>query len=160
VASDKEATIMIAPALLCSSFLESYTKIKEHTQQITHAESVQSPVLGSNCMHWIVGHIVVARCNFLMLLDTPSIWNWSTCELFIPGSTPTAATANHIRFTTLLADLDRTQNQLLAALAQATASDLNVEKDGRTVGEQLATYAAHEAYHAGQLEILRQGLGK
>ena len=91
---------MIAPALLRSLFLDSHTKIKEHTAQITHAESVQSPVLGANCIHWIVGHIVVARCNFLMLLDTPS------------------------------------------------------------VGEQLATYAAHEAYHAGQLEILRQGMGK
>jgi len=151
---------MIAPALLRSLFLESYVKIKEHTAQITHAESVQSPVLGANCMHWIVGHVVVARCNFLMLLDTPSIWDWSTCELFIPGSTPTAAAANHIRFATLLADLDRAQNQLLAALAQVTASDLDVEKDGQTVGEQLATYAAHEAYHAGQLEILRQGMGK
>ena len=68
--------------------------------------------------------------------------------------------ANDIRFATLLADLDRTQNQLLAALAQVTASDLDVEKDGQTVGEQLVTYAAHEAYRAGQLEILRQGMGK
>ena len=149
---------MIAPTLLSSLFVESYTKVKDHTQGLAHDASVRSPLPGVNSMHWIVGHIVVARCNFLMLLDTPSIWDWPTCELFIPGSTPTSAAADHISFAALLADLDRTQEQLLAGLAQATVTGLEVAQDGQTVGEQLATYAAHESYHAGQLEILRQGL--
>jgi len=150
----------ITSALLRSLFLDSYAKIKTHTMQITHAESVRSPVSGANCIHWIVGHVVVARCNFLTLLDTPSIWDWPTCECFIPGSKPTIETAARIRFATLLTDLDRTQDQLLAALAHIAEADLEVAKDGQTIGEQLVTYAAHEAYHAGQLEILRQGLGK
>jgi hypothetical protein len=150
--------IMIAPALLSALFTDSHAKIKAHTQQITHAQGIQTPAWGGNCMHWVVGHIVVARCNFLMLLDAPSIWDWATCKLFIPGSTPTDAAAQHVSFATLLADLDRTQEQLLAALARSAASDMQIERDGKTVGEQLAVYAAHEAYHAGQLEILRQGL--
>ncbi len=151
---------MIAPALLNSLFVDSHAKIKTHTQQITHAQSVQTPAWGGNCMHWVVGHVVVARCNFLMLLDTPSIWDWATFKLFIPGSTPTDTAAELVSFATLLADLDRTQEQLSAALARSTASDMQVERDSKTVGEQLTTYAAHEAYHAGQLEILRQGLKK
>jgi hypothetical protein len=151
---------MIAPTLLCSLFVDSYTKIKTYTLHITHEESIQSPIPGSNCMHWIVGHIVVARCNFSMLLDTPSIWDWPTCELFVPGSTPSAAAANQCNFASLLADLDRTQDQLLAALERVTMPDLDITKNGQTIGEQLTTYAVHEAYHAGQLEILRQGLGK
>ncbi len=95
-----------------------------------------------------------------MLLDTPSIWDWSTCERFIPGSRPTAATAVHIRFPALLSDLDRTQDQLLAALTRLTGSELNVKKDGQPVGERLVIYATHEAYHAGQLEVLNKGWGK
>ena len=149
---------MIAPAILHSLFVESYTKLKDITKDVTHDDSVQSPLPGTNCMHWIVGHIVVARCNFLMLFDTPSIWDWPTCELFIPGSAPTPAAADHISFAALLADLDRTQDQLLTALAIATRADLETVREGQTIGEKLATYAAHESYHAGQLEILRQGL--
>ena len=49
---------------------------------------------------------------------------------------------------------------MLAALAQVTAPDLEVIKDEKTVGEHLTKYAVHEAYHAGQLGILRQELGK
>jgi len=109
-------------------------------------------------MHWIVGHIVVARCNFLMMLDVPSIWDWSTCEFFIPGSAPTAEAADQVGFATLLADLDRTQNQLLAVLERVTAADLAVVKDNQAIGEHLIEYTVHEAYHAGQLEVLRQGI--
>ena len=151
---------MVAPAFLRSLFLDSYTKVKTCTMQITHQESIQPPIGGGNCVHWIVGHIVVARCNFLMLLDTSSIWDWPTCKLFVPGSVPTAEAANHICFSNLLMDLSRTQDQLLAALSGVAASDLAVTKDEETIGEHLAKYAAHEAYHAGQLGILRQGLGK
>ena len=145
---------MIAPAILHALFLESYGQIKENAAEFSHAESLQSPIAGSNCMHWILGHIVVARCNFLMLLDVPSIWGWPTCEHFIPGSVPTAEAAGHIRFDTLLDDLDRTQEQLEAALARSDVSELNVKKEGKTIGGHLASYAVHEAYHAGQLEIL------
>jgi hypothetical protein len=149
---------MNTPTLLTSLFVESYTKVKEHTKDIAHTDSLRVSIPGTNCMHWVIGHIVVARCNFLMLFDTPSIWDWPTCELFIPGSTPTPKAAEHIDYATILADLDRTQDQLMAALAQVSEADLEIERDGQTVGEQLATYAAHESYHAGQLQLLRQAL--
>ena len=149
---------MIAPIILHSLFVESFTKVKEHTTGVSHADSVRTLLPGTNCMHWILGHIVVARCNFLMLFNTPSIWDWPTCELFIPGSSPTTESADHISFITLLADLERTQDQLLNTIAQTTEVDLGVMKNEQAIGEHLATYAAHESYHAGQLEILRQVL--
>lgn len=151
---------MIAPALLRVLFMESFARVKEHADQVSHADSIDAPVWGGNCMHWIVGHIVVARCNFMMLLDVPSIWDWPTCKLFIPDSTPTAATGDHIDHPTLLADLDRTQQQLLAVLDHLTAADLEAVQEGQSIGEQLAMYASHESYHAGQLGILRKGMGK
>lgn len=136
------------------------TQIMARIKQLSHAQSVQTPVPRTNCIHWIVAHIVVARINFMRPLDIAPIWEWSICEHFIPGSSPTAATADQIRFSELLTDLERTQDQLLAALARLTESDLNFKSDGQTVAEQLVTYATHEAYHAGQLEVLRVGLGK
>lgn len=159
-ASWMEELIMIAPELLKDLFCDSYEKVLQHTDEISHAESVKAPGWGGNPMHWTLGHIVVARCNFLRLLDVPSIWDWSTCKRFIPGSAPAAETAEAIDFAVLRTDLTRTQEQLLEALVGLTLSDMETLTDDGTVGEHLAEYAAHEAYHAGQLEILRQWLGK
>jgi hypothetical protein len=95
-----------------------------------------------------------------MPLDIPSIWEWSTCKQFIPGSKPATDPYNHIAFETICADLDRTQNQLNELLLYVKESYMDVVHEGRTAAEHLATYAAHESYHAGQLEILRQWIGK
>lgn len=151
---------MDTPALLSLIFQESYDKAKEATDQIGHEESIRPFEGGGNSMHWMVGHMVVSRCNFMMLLDVPSIWDWATCKLFIPGSSPGPETNTHIDFANLLADLDRTQAQLTAVLSQRTGSELDTVKGGTTIGEELATYAAHESYHSGQLALLRQWLGR
>ncbi len=156
----EESTTVIAPAHLGALFQESYSYIKDHSEGIGHADSIQTPPWGGDCLHWTVGHIVVARCNFLILLDVPSIWDWATCALFVPGSSPTVEASNHIDFTSLCSDLARTQDYLLGAVARLGASELAVVKDGRTIGEHLASYATHESYHAGQLKIIRRGLGK
>jgi hypothetical protein len=150
----------ISPSILHSLFTDSYNKILAHSKGISHAESIQTILPGANPMHWILGHIVVARCNFSMLLEVPSIWEWATCALFVPGSEPSDDTARQISFDALLADLERTQKGLLAALERVTSADLAVLKDEQTVGQQLAEYAAHETYHAGQLAILRLGLDR
>jgi len=46
----------------------------------------------------------------------------------------------------------------MTALADASESILNQTTKEGAIGDQLITYAAHEAYHAGQLEILHQWL--
>jgi hypothetical protein len=150
---------MTKATFIQSLFQESYSKAKESTSQISHQESIRSPIESVNCVHWVVGHIVVSRCNFLMLLDTPSIWDWPTCKLFIPGSIPTAETPTQISFSTLLADLDRTQNQLMSALESVPIAKLETVKDNQTVGEHLLEYAVHESFHVGQLELLKRMVG-
>ena len=149
---------MIAPQLLNTLFLDNHAKIIEATANITHGQSIQTPSFGGNCIHWVVGHLVVARCNFLILLNCPSIWDWPTCRLFIPGSSPSVESADHIRFSRIVADLDRTQDQLQAALNRTDSSELEVTKEDKSIGEHLAEYAVHEAYHAGQLDLLRQAV--
>ena len=89
---------MIQPVLLHRMFCTSYNQIRRHTAGTSHAQSVRAPLLGPNPTHWIVGHVVVARCNFMMLLGVQSIWDWPTCERFIPGSTPSAETGESIAF--------------------------------------------------------------
>ena len=62
--------------------------------------------------------------------------------------------------TEILADLRRTQERLLGRLGRLSDADLaEPVKDG-TVGSQLAFLHFHEAYHAGQVGLLRRLLGK
>jgi hypothetical protein len=147
---------MIQPRFLQALFADTYDDIQRQTQGITHGDSVQQPPFDGNCINWILGHLVVARCNFLMLLEVPSIWSMEQCRRFIPGSAPVTGAEDALPLDALLAGLARTQEQLLTALARVSAEDLQQVKGEQAIGEHLISYHAHEAYHLGQLELLRQ----
>ncbi len=147
---------MLTPTILSARFTESYGQIRQVITAINHAESLQTPLPGVNPLHWLVGHVVVSRVNFLMLLEVPSIWPWAVCKWFIPGSSSSAESAAGISFETLHHDLERTQELLTAALAQISPDKLATRQDERPIGEHLLEYATHEAYHAGQITLLAQ----
>lgn len=147
---------MLTATMLNARFSESYGQIRQAISPITHIQSLRPPLPGLNPLHWLVGHVVVSRANFLTLLAVPSIWSWDMCKLFIPGSSPTADSAAAITFKTLRHDLERTQELLLAALAQTSPNDLAALHDERPLGDHLLEYATHEAFHAGQILLHRQ----
>ncbi len=147
---------MIAPRFVQALFADTYDAIKRQMEGITHTDSVQQPPFDGNCINWTLGHVVVARCNFLMMLDVPSIWGMDKCRRYIPGSAPVTDAEDAVPFDSLLADLDRTQDQLITALSCVSAEDLRAIKNDRSIGEHLISYHAHESYHLGQLELLRQ----
>jgi len=147
---------MISPQLLKDLYEDSYGLVKQQIDGIKHQESIYRPSYGGNCINWILGHIIVARCNFLMMLDIPSIWDMAQCRRFIPGSDPITSVIDTILFGALCEDLDNTQEQLMTILDQVTIEKLQEISGEKTIGEHLAFYNTHEAYHAGQLEILRQ----
>ena len=94
-----------------------------------------------------------------MLLGVPSIWGGAEIRRFIPGSVPIIG-EDAYPFDRLVADLDRTQAQLLEALQRVSEDELRVIKGSKTIGEQLVFYHSHEAQHTGQIELLRQLMGK
>jgi hypothetical protein len=147
---------MISPQMLKSLYQESYIIVKKQIEGLQHLDSIYQPPFGGNCINWIVGHIIVARCNFLMMLDLPSIWNMNQCRRYIPGSNPITNANDAILFEILLDDFDHTQEQLMKILGQVTKEKLQEISGEKTIGENMAFYNSHEAYHAGQLEILRK----
>ena len=150
---------MISSKLLITLFTDSHESINQLTANLTNEDSIFQPPFGGNCVNWIVGHIVVARCNFLMFLDVPSIWDMDRCMKYIPGSPPILKVDDAVSFDTLLADLDKTQKLLMSALNKVSTEDLQKISDDKTIGEHLAIYVAHENYHAGQLQVLRKAMG-
>ena len=151
---------MIEPQFLKTLFVDTHNAIKRQLEAVTHDDSVRQPPFDGNCINWILGHVVVARCNFLMMLDVPSIWAMDKCRRYIPGSAPVTDADDGVPFDSLLADLERTQDQLVTALSRVSAEELRAIKDDQTIGEHLISYHAHESYHLGQLELLRQLVNK
>ena len=145
---------MVHPGYFSELYAETYRQIKSLTQGISQAQSLVEPFSDTNCLNWLVGHIVVARCNFLMFLDVPSIWGGAEIRRYIPGSTPILDEEEAYPFEKLLLDLDRTQEQLAKALAAASPDDMSQVRDGQTIGEHLAYYQSHEAQHTGQIELI------
>ncbi len=137
-------------------FTRSHGVIKREAAEVTHDESLRRPPNGGNCLNWVVGHIVVARANVLALLGEPPSWDWQGVRRYMPGSAPITDGGEALRFERLLADLDRSQEQLAAALGRLSPERLAAARDGKTLGAELASYHAHEAHHAGQIELLRQ----
>lgn len=140
--------------LLKYLFEESYAAILDAIGQVSHQESVRPGPLDGGSIHWIAGHVVVARCNFMTILGVPSIWDMPTCRLFIPGSTSTPESIHAIGFEDILQGLGKTQNQLLDVLDRMSEADLGHVKDGKAIWEHVAEYASHEALHAGQLSMV------
>jgi hypothetical protein len=66
---------MIRPLFLSWQYSDTYNQVKASTIDISHSESLLDIAPEVNCLNWLVGHIVVARCNFLTFLDVPSIWS-------------------------------------------------------------------------------------
>ena len=149
---------MSNPRFLQELYEDSYALVKNQIEGISEGESLFQPPWGGNCVNWILGHLIVARCNILKMLDAPSVWEMEVCRHYVPGSDPVTGADDSVPIGKMQTDLDRTQETLLAALAQASEESLQVVSGERTIGEHLLLYNVHEAYHGGQLEILRHML--
>jgi hypothetical protein len=75
---------------------------------------------------------------------------------YIPESAPMTSEMGSWRFEQILHELERTQQQLSTILNTITVGTLQSFKGEQTLAAHLISYHAHEAYHAGQLEILGQ----
>jgi hypothetical protein len=145
---------MISPQLLKKMYIDTYEMLKPPLKGISEAQSLAQPADGGNCINWIVGHITVARVNFMMLLDVPPMWNMEICRKFIPGSAAITNADQTLPFNRLIADLAETQNQLLNSLFTIAPEKLQEINNDKTIGSHLAFYNSHEAFHAGQLDLL------
>lgn len=150
---------MVHPDLLRDLYGQTYAVIRRRTTGLTHEDSLLPPPHGGNCLNWVVGHIVVARANILALLGEQPAWDWRASKRYLPGSTPVVGGEDALRFERLLADLDRSQEQLVAALGRLSPADLAAVEDGKALGAHLACYHSHEVDHEGQTERSRQLAG-
>jgi hypothetical protein len=133
--------------------------IQNHVEDVTDSESLLQPPFDANCMNWILGHIIARRQSALEALGSGSLWSEESIDLYKTGSDPIVSENQAIKFSTLLADLERSLDMLQIALQNASPDLLDRlvinDRGEKTAAEHLEGFLWHETYHIGQLDILQ-----
>ena len=128
---------------------------------ITHEDSLVQPPSG-NCINWMAGHLLVHRHRMLEALGEPAPIPEELMR-YDRGSQPvTGDGPDVLPFERLRDDLEGFKDRIVAAI-QKTGDDglAQSQPSGKgTVGQRLLMLSMHEAYHTGQMGVLRRIAGK
>jgi len=131
-----------------------------NARDLSHEESLREPHPGGNCANWVLGHIVYTRGAALNLVGESPVWSGPEAERYKRGSAPIHDGDHATPYPQLLEALDRSQERLMAGLDRLDDASLGSVAEDGTLANQLAILQFHEAYHAGQLGVLRRIAGK
>lgn len=126
---------------------------------LTHEDSLVQPPSG-NCINWMLGHLLVHRHRMLETLGEPAPIPEALMR-YDRGSQPvTGDGPDVLPFEQLRDELAGFQEKVVAAVRKAGDDGLGRPAGKGTVGQKLLMLSMHEAYHTGQLGVLRRIAGK
>jgi hypothetical protein len=134
--------------------------IENNLEGFTEQDAMYQPDSGGNCANWILGHIVATRSQIMENLNQPPFWNEEQIQPYLRGSAPITDAESVIPLSKMLDDFKTNHEKFLAMLKQMTEDELKIPINGDTMYERLAFLQFHEAYHAGQLGLIRRLVGK
>ncbi|GJM44256.1 MAG: hypothetical protein DHS20C21_10980 [Gemmatimonadota bacterium] len=154
-------------ANLALQFRFSHGVFHQNVEGFTHAETLVRPQTGGNCMNWVGGHLAGARNGILRLLGQEPVLSEDDAQRYARGSAPITEPGMALEWDRIVAAMNESQIALMDALGSITAERLAAPLPADrnpfqldNVGEMLGTFAFHEAYHVGQLGVLRRVYGK
>jgi uncharacterized damage-inducible protein DinB len=149
---------MITPDIITRYFKLNHQVLCMQAKGLAHQDSLLTPPFRANCLNWVLGHIVTYRDQALTWLGGEPVWDEERSAPYNRESEPLQA-QDALPLEQILADLEVSQDRLDAALVGLTAEDLERPVGDRTLAQRLTFAYWHEAYHAGQTELLRQLTG-
>jgi hypothetical protein len=149
---------MIQKKMLLTMYEYSYFLVNQATEGITNPESMILPPRGDNPANWILGHIMASRFNVMAMLKLEPPWDKERCDPYLPNSKPLSEEDEVEDFGEMKEDLEKTQESLTAAIQDLINQDLETIVSENSLGEELAGYAIHEVFHAGELGIIQKFL--
>lgn len=154
---------MIQPQALIKMFTLNNTLLNRQISTITHAESLVQPENLPNSINWLVGHLVSSRSMALQRVKQEPMWSDEVRARYRNGSLPIKEDGEGVQqFETLVATYNESQERLIRGLEAMTLEDLS-QYSGfgeNSVGDSLAYFHFHEAYHIGQIADVATALGK
>ena len=157
---------MINTQNLIDFYARNVEIIKMQTENLTHEESLIQLPFRSNCLNWVVGHLLANRCNILDLIGVDDLRPSVDLDHYERESDPVLGEADGVlNLEVLIQHLEESQQRLAAALEKETEESLQRmapyrDRPEREVAFWLFFLYFHDSYHVGQTEILRQAAGK
>lgn len=138
--------------------------IRREIHGVTQAESLLQPPYPGNCLNWVLGHILTGRDTMLRLMDLEQELTPQQYAVYDRGSAALTEPGEALEIEYLMECLNNAQRKLAARLEEIGTAGLEVEvafgRGSEPLGGAIAFLQWHEAYHTGQLDILRQVAGK
>ncbi len=156
---------MITLENISAAYERNLEIIQLQTNNLTHEQSLIQLPFRSNCLNWVVGHILTNRCNILRLLGAEELRPGVNLDHYERGSQPVTRNGEGVLpLEELLRLLEDTQERLSAVFEQETEESLQRTATYRDRPERPIAYWIfflyfHDSYHVGQTEILRQAAG-
>lgn len=137
--------------------------IRANLLGMSDEDGLVQPAPAGNCANWVAGHIAHSRVGTLALLGSYGPFLGDKYDRYVRGSEPLTGDGDAVPLTEIVADLESSHLALLAALEELTDEALGAAapvsfsgEEDETLGAVLAGLVFHEAYHAGQLGVLRR----
>ncbi|HEX2642292.1 MAG TPA: DinB family protein [Thermoanaerobaculia bacterium] len=144
----------------------THAVVKLNIAGLTQEESLIQPTAG-NCANWVLGHILGTYCGGLELLGQEPPMTKETLKHYDRGAEPIRDAAEALDFQEMATVLDEAVRRFDAGLSSLTPEVLDrpmpnspTKNPNETVRSLLSTISFHQAYHAGQLGLLRRIAGK
>lgn len=138
--------------------------VNKNCEGITHKESLIHSQAEGQSFNWVLGHMVRVRNEILELVGKTALYEKSKFAAYSPkGISPgNAVNVEELKnsFNALQGELEDGIQSLTIEKLRQPASFRPDENSKDTIGSLLATILWHEAYHAGQLGIIRRVVGK
>jgi uncharacterized damage-inducible protein DinB len=151
----------VSGKLLATQYRYNHFVLHRNTEDLDLADSLTAPGPGGNCVNWVLGHILANRNAALALVGGEPALSEAEAAVYARGGEGLTDLKEALTLDELRKRLDASQKVLQARLEAMTEEDLGAAADDdSTVGETLAGLVFHEAYHAGQIGILRRVTGK
>lgn len=153
--------------LLVRMFALAHGALHTNLGDVTDEESLVQPQPGGNCIQWAVAHIVATRDQIAPLVGAEPVLSPELGKRFTRPAAPVVVRADARPLADWIADLDRSQERLAAAIGALSTERLAAPFDGarlpgrpKTLAEALAFFHFHESYHVGQVGLMRRLAGK
>jgi uncharacterized damage-inducible protein DinB len=151
--------------MLISQFQFNQMVLTRLLSDISHDESLKPTAEDGKCINCLLGHILAARSDLLTQMQCPSHWNENDAAPYRIKENRFEASRAH-KLDGLKTVLDDSYSRLIAAVeeSRATLDEMSPlpTATGRklTWGQRAGSYICHEAYHAGQIGLMRRLIGK
>ena len=147
---------------LALQFRLVYQSVAANLEGMTGEQSLARPEAGGNCANWILGHLTNVQNGVMALIGEPAVWE--SDQLARAGWDPITNEANAIDWGTLRDRFLDSRERCLSAISALSDESLGEQVPhpfGGTTSraELLGILSFHQAYHVGQLGIVRRIAG-